>query len=137
MKPPFAEQPRLSVASENIDSGWQSVVRWNNLLTGLCIPLGHRTKRDFRIMYAVCNVLCLTHQDCLGYFLFTKLLPRISFLKSPDTQSRFSQLLITIKQDFNQLGVALEDYDPGDVLYQLETQLNSSSRQHVRYWVST
>lgn len=137
MELPFSEQPRLSVASENVDSGWQSVVHWNNLLAGLCTPLGHRTKRDFRIMYAVCNVLGLTHQDCLGYFLFTKLLPRISFLKSPDTQSRFSQLLITIKQDFNQLGVALEDYDPGDVLYQLETQLNSNSRQYVRYWVRT
>ena len=129
------EEYQIVPLLEDIDRGWQSIVQWNLLLTGLCIPLGHRTKRDFRTLYAVCEVLGLSHQDCLGHFLFLKILPRISFLKSTDTQTRFSQSLENIRNDFKAMGTELEHYDPGDVLDQLETQASDSRRAYVRYWV--
>ena len=132
---PSAQQSPPMAISENMVSGWQNIMQWNNFLSGLCIPLGHRTRRDFRTVYAVCSLLGLSHQDCIGHFLFLKLLPRISFLKSPDTQTNFSQLLERIKRDFRELGTELEKYDPGDVLSQLEKQAGDSRRQYVRYWV--
>ena len=132
---PSAEQSQLAAIAEGMTSGWQNVVQWNSFLSGLCIPLGHRTKRDFRTVYAVCSLLGLSHQDCMGHFLFLKLLPRISFLKSTDTQASFSQLLERIKKDFKEAGTELKKYDPGDILPQLEKQAGDSRRQYVRYWV--
>lgn len=120
---------------EGVDRGWQSMAKWIPLLAGLCIPLGYRTKRDFRTLYAVCEVLGLSHQDCLGHFLFLKVFPRVSFLKNADTQSRFSQCLETMRNDFKVMETELEHYDPGEILAQLEKQVGDRSRQYVRYWV--
>jgi hypothetical protein len=81
--------------------------------------------------------LGLSSQDCLGYFLFTKLLPRVSFFKEPKTVDQYEQWLFTLRKDFNDLDTKLDDYDPGDILEQIQSQVEDKRRQHVRYWVRT
>jgi hypothetical protein len=123
--------------TEGLNLGWKRVLQWNKLFSELGIPLGHRASRDFKVMYAVCHLLGLSPQDCLGHFLFIKLLPRISFFKDSNKQDQFDQLLNAFDKDLKALGTNLESYDPGDVLTQLQAQVDDSRRQYVRYWVRT
>jgi hypothetical protein len=136
-KPENANQPEIKDVTEGLNLGWERVLQWNKLFSELGIPLGHRASRDFRVMYAVCYLLGLSPQDCLGYFLFIKLLPRISFFKDSNKQELFDQLLNALDKDLKAFGTDLESYDPGDVLTQLQAQVDDSRRQHVRYWVRT
>ncbi len=54
--------------------GWETIVRWNaQYLSQLGIPLGHRAKRDYLVFNAAANCLGLTNNECLGYFITTKL----------------------------------------------------------------
>jgi hypothetical protein len=132
-----ANQPEMQDATKGLNIGWERVLQWNKQFSELGIPLGHRTSRDFKVVYAVCHLLGLSPQDCLGHFLFTKLLPRISFSKGSNQQEQFDQLLNVLEKDLKALGTNLESYDPGDVLTQLQAQVDDSRRQYVRYWVRT
>lgn len=136
-KPENTNQPEMKDVTEGLKLGWEKVLQWNKLFSELGIPLGHRARRDFKVMYAVCHLLGLSPQDCLGHFLFTKLLPRISFFKDSNKQEQFDQLLNALDKDLKALGTDLESYDPGDVLTQLQAQVDDSRRQYVRYWVRT
>jgi len=136
-QPELSEQPETEAFIQDLTTGWKKVLRWNKSFSGLGIPLGHRASRDFKVIYAVCNVLGLSSQDCLGHFLFTKLLPRVSFLKGPSTAEQYDQWLTSLQKDFNDPGTKLTDYDPGDVLEQIQAQVEDTRRQHVRYWVRT
>jgi predicted nuclease with TOPRIM domain len=136
-QPELSEQPETEAFIQGLTIGWKKVLWWNQSFSGLGIPLGHRASRDFKVIYAVCNVLGLSSQDCLGHFLFTKLLPRVSFFKGPDTPDQYDQWLSAVRKDFNDPGTKLDDYDPGDVLEQIQAQVEDTKRQHVRYWVRT
>jgi len=136
-KPENTNQPEMKDVTEGLNLGWKRVLQWNKLFSELGIPLGHRASRDFKVMYAVCHLLGLSPQDCLGHFLFIKLLPRISFFKDSNKQDQFDQLLNAFDKDLKALGTNLESYDPGDVLTQLQAQVDDSRRQYVRYWVRT
>lgn len=130
-------QPEGETLIRGLVTNWKKVLEWNKSFSGLGIPLGHRANRDFKVIYAVCNLLGLSSQDCLGYFLFTKLLPRVSFFKEPKTVDQYEQWLFTLRKDFNDLDTKLDDYDPGDILEQIQSQVEDKRRQHVRYWVRT
>lgn len=130
-------QPEGEALIKGLVTSWKKVLQWNKSFSSLGIPLGHRANRDFKVIYAVCNLLGLSSQDCLGYFLFTKLLPRVSFFKGPNTVDQYDQWLSTLRKDFNDLDTKLDDYDPGDILEQIQSQVEDIRRQHVRYWVRT
>jgi hypothetical protein len=136
-QPDLINQPEQEEFIQGLATSWEKVLRWNKSFSGLGIPLGHRASRDFKVIYAVCNLLSLSSKDCLGYFLFTKLLPRVSFFKGPGRVDQYDQWLSTLRQDFNDLEAKLDDYDPGDILEQIQTQVEDIRRQHVRYWVRT
>lgn len=109
-------------------SEWRLILSWNQkYLSVLGIPLGHRASREYQVFHAVATVLGLSSRDCLGHFIFTKLLPRISFFKNDITSELFNQWLQELEQ-------AYKSYDPGDVLPQLSKQMEDKRRANVRYW---
>lgn len=134
-QPELAKHSDIKDFVESLKIGWEKVLQWNKSFSDLGIPLGHRANRDFRIVYAVGHLLGLSSQDCLGHFLFTKLLPRVSFFKSSTTSDQYDQWLNLLRKDFKDLGSNLNQYDPGDVLSQIQRQVEDTRRQHVRYWV--
>lgn len=107
---------------------WQLILRWNQqYLSALGIPLGHRASREYQVFHTVATILGLSSRDCLGHFIFTKLLPRISFFKNDITSELFNRWLQELEQ-------AYKSYDPGDVLPQLSKQMQDKRRANVRYW---
>lgn len=107
---------------------WQLILRWNQqYLSVLGIPLGHRASREYQVFHTVATILGLSSQDCLGHFIFTKLLPRISFFKNDTTSELFNRWLQELEQTY-------QSYDPGDVLPQLSKQMEDKRRANVRYW---
>ncbi|MBA3921536.1 MAG: hypothetical protein H0X31_07485 [Nostocaceae cyanobacterium] len=112
--------------------GWQIVVRWNiQYLSKVGIPLGHRAKRDYAIFSAAANLLGIMENECLGHFLATKILPRISFSKnhvctenSPENLCRiwFKEL-----DNYREFGVS-------EILTQMQEQLDDDRRRNVCYW---
>lgn len=107
---------------------WQLILRWNQqYLSALGIPLGHRASREYQVFHTVATILGLSSRDCLGHFIFTKLLPRISFFKNDITSELFNRWLQELEQ-------AYKPYDPGDVLPQLNKQMEDKRRANVRYW---
>ncbi|GAB4367765.1 MAG: hypothetical protein Kow00121_06340 [Elainellaceae cyanobacterium] len=107
---------------------WQLILGWNQqYLSVLGIPLGHRASREYQVFHTVATILGLSSQDCLGHFIFTKLLPRISFFKNDITSELFNRWLQELEQ-------AYKSYDPGDVLPQLSKQMQDKRRANVRYW---
>jgi hypothetical protein len=107
---------------------WQLILRWNQqYLSVLGIPLGHRASREYQVFHTVATILGLSSRDCLGHFIFTKLLPRISFFKNDITSELFNRWLQELEQ-------AYKPYDPGDVLPQLSKQMQDKRRANVRYW---
>ncbi|MBD2579157.1 AAA family ATPase [Oscillatoria sp. FACHB-1406] len=107
---------------------WKLILRWNQkFISALGIPLGHRISRDYQVFSAVANLIGLSSQDCLGHFIFTKLLPRIYFFKNDEKTGLLQQWLQEIETTY-------QPYDPGNILYQLNEQLQDRRRANVRYW---
>ena len=106
---------------------WRLILKWNEqYLSTLGIPLGHRVRRDYQVFHAVSTILGLSSKDCLGHFLFTKLLPRISFFKNDSATEICNKWLQELAK--------YESYDPGNILFQLHQQLQDKRRGNVRYW---
>lgn len=109
-------------------SEWQLILSWNRqYLSVLGIPLGHRASREYQVFHTVTTILGLSSRDCLGHFIFTKLLPRISFFKNDTTSELCNRWLQELEQTY-------ESFDPGDVLPQLNKQMQDKRRASVRYW---
>ena len=125
----------LTAINERIDRKpevWETIVKWNaQYLSQLGIPLGHRAKRDYAVFNAAANCLGLTNNECLGYFITTKLLPRISFFKdSAYNQDNRDKLC---RDWFNELDT-YQNFGVSEILNQLREQLDDERRRNVRYW---
>jgi hypothetical protein len=112
-------------------NGWEHIKDWNedymSSFPHLGTPLGYRTRTDYAAFYSVGTWLGLGEEEIIGHFLFTKILPRISFSKDDKTTKWFQGWLEELKQNY-------KDYDPANVLDRLELQLKDERRQMVRYW---
>lgn len=113
--------------------GWERVVKWNNYLAKykLGIPLGYRAKREYQVFRAAAHYLGVEEEECLGHFLFTKVLPRISFSKGSDSDNDNREDLC--KQWFEELEV-YQKFGASEVINQMQEQLNDERRRNVRYW---
>ncbi|MFB8792503.1 MAG: hypothetical protein U7123_27580 [Potamolinea sp.] len=113
--------------------GWKKNVEWNNYLEKhkLGIPLGYRAKREYQVFSAVADYLEMGEKECLGHFLFTKVLPRISFYKGSNSDNNTREDLC--KQWFEELEV-YQEFGAREVINQMQEQLNDERQRHVRYW---
>lgn len=111
--------------------GWEHIKDWNEDYMSsspyLGIPLGYRTMKDYAVFHSVGIWLGFGEEEILGHFLFTKMLPRVSFSKDDQTTKLFQRWLEELKQNY-------KNYDPANILDRLERQLNDKHRQTVRYW---
>ncbi|MDB9454401.1 AAA family ATPase [Dolichospermum circinale CS-534/05] len=112
--------------------GWETIVKWNKqYLFQLGIPLGHRAKRDYSVFNAAAHLLGLTDKECLGYFIATKLLPRISFFKdSAYNQDNRDNLCRNWLQELD----TYRDFGLTEIIKELLNQLDDERRRNVRYW---
>ncbi|KLU40004.1 MAG: hypothetical protein AA931_08745 [Peptococcaceae bacterium 1109] len=79
-------QPALSdtpLAPEGEDY-WTILLGWKDQLQDVVLPLGHRAKRDFRVFTNTAHLLGMDGKEAFRYFIFTKILPRIRFLKDDE-----------------------------------------------------
>jgi hypothetical protein len=110
---------------------WVKIQQWQSSYfteaASLGIPLGYRTMKDYAVFCAIADWLELPQKEAFGHFLFTKILPRITFFKDNQTNGLFQEWLKEIKQNY-------KTYDPANILNRLERQLNDERRQFVRYW---
>ncbi|MCA6573088.1 MAG: AAA family ATPase [Pseudanabaena sp. M57BS1SP1A06MG] len=110
---------------------WVKIQQWQKdyfaEASALGIPLGYRTMKDYAVFCAIADWLELNPKEAFSHFLFTKILPRISFFKDNQTNSLFQEWLKELKQNY-------KTYDPANILDRLERQLNDERRQIVRYW---
>lgn len=113
--------------------GWKRVVEWNDYLDKhkLGIPLGYRTKREYQVFSAVADYLGIGEEECLGHFLFTKVLPRISFYKGSNSDNNARENLC--EQWFEELEV-YQKFGASEIINQMQEQLNDERRRNVRYW---
>jgi hypothetical protein len=110
---------------------WVKIQQWQKdyfaEASALGTPLGYRTMKDYAVFCAIADWLELNQKEAFGHFLFTKILPRITFFKDNQTNSLFQEWLKELKQNY-------KTYDPANILDRLERQLNDERRQIVRYW---
>lgn len=110
---------------------WVKIQQWQKNYfaeaSALGIPLGYRTMKDYVVFLAIADWLELNPKEAFSHFLFTKILPRISFFKDNEANRLFQEWLKELKQNY-------KTYDPANILDRLERQLNDERRQIVRYW---
>jgi hypothetical protein len=110
---------------------WIKIQQWQSSYfteaASLGIPLGYRTMKDYAVFCAIADWLELSQKEAFGHFLFTKILPRITFFKDNQTNGLFQEWLKELKQNY-------KTYDPANILDRLERQLKDERRQIVRYW---
>ena len=113
--------------------GWEHIKDWNedymSSFPRLGIPLGYRTREDYAVFHSVGIWLGLGEEEIIGHFLFTKILPRISFFK--ETQ-KDNQAITLFQGWIEELKQNYKIYDPANILDHLERQLNDERR--VSYW---
>lgn len=125
----YAKNLDLIISKKSPD--WAKIQQWQSAYfrddNPLGIPLGYRTMKDYAVFLAVADWLELGQKEAFSHFIFTKVLPRISFFKDDQTNSLFQEWLKELKQNY-------KNYDPANILDRLERQLNDDRRQLVRYW---
>lgn len=115
------------------DAAWSTVAEWGGHLSELGISLGHRARRDLAVFSAAAKLVGINDQEALGYFLFMKILPRISFFKGPSgsgsRQERCTKWISELTAKYGSAGFS-------HVLANLRDQCADASRPVVRYWAS-
>jgi hypothetical protein len=112
---------------------WKTILSWNQELQSFGIPLGYRVKRDYDVFRATGSILGLSEQECLGYFLFCKILPRIFFFKeqssntSITSETRCKKWLEKLKEEFS-------DFGPVRVIDTMIRMCEDERISTVRYW---
>ena len=115
-------------SNDEFNDSWYTISNWNSRYLSQCgIPLGYRVKRDYKVFYAASILIGLTAQECIGYFLFTKLLPRISFFKDEERENICLEWLEEIENNYSQFGTP-------DVIENLRNQIHDTRRRNVSYW---
>ncbi|QJB43707.1 reverse transcriptase domain-containing protein [Dolichospermum flos-aquae] len=115
-------------SNDEFNDSWYTISNWNSLYLSQCgIPLGYRVKRDYKVFYAASRIIELTAQECIGYFLFTKLLPRISFFKDEERENICLEWLEEIENNYSHFGTP-------DVIENLRNQIHDTRRRNVSYW---
>ena len=81
-----------------------------------------------RIFNAGGKLLGLQENECFGYFIFTKILPRIYFFKENEKNEQFQEWLQKLEE--------YEEYDLGNILDNLQKQSEPENQQIqlVIYW---
>ncbi len=124
----FKELDNQLLGTPNRISGWDTISNWNSRYLSQCgIPLGYRVKRDYKVFYTASKIIGLTAKECIGYFLFTKLLPRISFFKDEERENICLEWLEEIENNYSQFGTP-------DVIENLRNQIQDTRRRNVSYW---
>ncbi len=76
---------------------WVKIQQWQKdyfaEASALGIPLGYRTMKDYAVFCAIADWLELNQKEAFDHFLFTKILPRITFFKDNQTNSLFQEWL--------------------------------------------
>lgn len=127
----YVEQ--IKVTGELADTwrkDWNQIIDWNEryLINKIGIPVGYRIKREYQTFFAVAHSLGITDKNyCLGYFIFTKLLPRISFIKNGERETLCQEWINEIREEYLMGG---EKY----ILDQIYEQISDGQRRNVRYW---
>ena len=110
---------------------WKQIVQWNEkYISQLGIPIGYRVRRDYITFFAVSHCLGIRKKEynhCLSYFLFTKLLPRITFFKDGTRETLCQEWIAEIRRDYSIGGES-------HILEQIESQILDGRRRNVRYW---
>jgi hypothetical protein len=109
--------------------GWTTIQEWNEkyFCEGkLGRSLGYRAKGDYKVFSAAAKILGLSSDECLAHFLFTKVIPRVYFFRSKDTELIFRECLEQL-EDYRK-------YDPANVIDSLDKQLADQQRQNINYW---
>ena len=124
---------RINNAIGRAAENWDDVIEWNRELQGFGIPLGHRVRRDYDVFRATGSVIGLSEHQCLGYFLFCKILPRIFFFKEqgsagPDgSATRCKNWLEGLKSKYGGFG-------PVQVIDTMIQMCEDERTPTVRYW---
>lgn len=126
-------EENFNLLKEGKLDGWEHIKDWNedymSSFPRLGIPLGYRTREDYAVFHSVGIWLGLGEEEIIGHFLFTKILPRISFFK--ETQ-KDNQAITLLQGWLEELKQNYKIYDPANILDHLERQLNDERR--VSYW---
>ncbi|PSB01001.1 reverse transcriptase domain-containing protein [Merismopedia glauca] len=114
--------------NDEFNESWYIISNWNSRYLSQCgIPLGYRVKRDYKVFYAASQIVGLTVEECIGYFLFTKLIPRISFFKDDSRENICLEWLEEIENNYSH-------FVTPDVMGNLRNQIQDIRRRNVRYW---
>jgi hypothetical protein len=131
----FVQDPLVTPDIEELP-GWKTLFDWNerylaNLNHPLGLPLGHRIQRDYKVTVAAGRRLGFSESDCLGHFIFTKVLPRLRFFKNQGTQD---DPAVALCSEWLEALMAYEDYAPDGLLNRLHRQLADGHQRVVHYW---
>jgi MoxR-like ATPase len=110
---------------------WTTIQEWNEkyFCEGkLGRPLGYRAKGDYKVFSAAAKILGLSSDECLAHFLFTKVIPRVYFFRSKDTELAFREWLE--EEELKKY----QKYDPANIIDSLDKQLTDQQRQIINYW---
>jgi hypothetical protein len=124
------ENLQINLNDSTIQEYWNLINQWNNnfLKKGLGIPLGYRIFGDYKIFLSVGTYLGFSDEESFGYFIFTKILPRIKFFK--DEENRKVKLLEEWIKELK----PYENYDPANIIEKLLCQINQEQEQYISYW---
>lgn len=114
-------------------NNWDNVIEWNKELQCFGIPLGHRVKRDYDVFRATGSVLGLSERQCLGYFLFCKILPRIFFFKEQSSADS-GRSAIRCKNWLEKLKSKYGEFGPVQVIDTMIQMCEDERTPTVRYW---
>ncbi|MEL4897556.1 AAA family ATPase [Crocosphaera sp. Alani8] len=125
------EYKNTILEEQEVSQNWNTIVEWNKLYfceSQLGRPLSYRVLEDYRIFNAVGKLLGLQENECFGYFIFTKILPRIYFFKENEKNEQFQEWLQKLEE--------YEEYDLGNILDNLQKQSEPENQQIqlVSYW---
>jgi hypothetical protein len=109
-------------------ANWKKLLSWNQeyfCKYQLGRPLGYRLGKDYQVFTTVALSLGFSEEESFAYFIFTKILPRIYFFKEDEKSNQFQSW-------FKELEI-YRDYDLGNILDNLQKQLENQQIQLVRY----
>ena len=91
----------------------------------------YRIFGDYKVFLSVGTYLGFSEEESFGYFIFTKILPRIKFFK--DEENRKVELLQKWIEELQ----PYKNYDPANIIEKLRCQIHQEQEQYISYWNSS
>lgn len=116
----------------NIEDDWNIIKEWNQYLVDnkLAIPLGYRAKNLYKTFKNISTILRFNQQECLGHFLFMKIMPRIYFIKNEGNESKQALLKKWLEENIKDY----HGYDPAKIIDNFNNQINDDNISNVQYF---